>query len=422
MGEGTKSATGAAALSQSAEGEGPRALVVDDDEALLVICVRALAGQGYRVEAAQDGASALRALRRTPFDVIVSDIEMPGMSGIELVETLRAGGSDIPVVLVTGNPTLDSAMMAINHGVLRYLAKPIQPNALVMVVNDVVRLHGAARAQRLALDNDALQNLVDELRRSKEAALAGTQAKTDFFSKMGHELRTPMSIIIGMTELALGTALTPEGRGHLESVKNAAESLMETISHVLDLSDLDTGRLQLEMKPFNVREVIAATLEVLRPSAEKKGLSLTMDIAPEVPAVLLGDAVRFGLIVKTVLGNAVKFTAKGEVRVCAELEPHSGPEVCVSIVDTGIGIEKEALTRVLDAFYQADNSPTREYGGAGLGLTIASALIALMKGTLAIESTPNVGTTVRFTVCFEREFPEDGFFVADHYAPCSDAG
>jgi signal transduction histidine kinase len=402
----------------SAGGDGPRALVVDDDEALLLICVRAIALQGYRVEAAQDGESALRALRRTTFDVLVSDIRLPGMSGLELLEKLRDDGLDIPVVLMTGNPTLDSAMKAMDHGVLRYLAKPVEPRALAAVVNEVVRLHGIARADRLALDNDALQSLVEELRRSKEAALAGTQAKTAFLSKMGHELRAPMTTVIGMTELALGTALTPEARGYLETVRTAAESLIETIAHILEFSDLDAARLQLEPKPFNVRDVIDTTLKSLRPSAEAKGLSLISDVPPEIPDALVGDPVRFALILKALAGNAIKFTQAGEVRIRAQLEAHSGTDVrvCVSISDTGIGIQKEALSLVLEAFSQQDNSPRREFSGAGLGLTIASQLVALMKGTLEIESTPRVGTTVRFTVCLERVPAEDGFFMTDDYA------
>jgi signal transduction histidine kinase len=408
-----------------AEGEGPRALVVDDNEALLLVCVRTLSKHGYRVEAAQDAEAALRALRRTSFDVLVSDIHMPGMSGTELLKQVRADGLDIPVVLVTGEPSLDSAMKAMEHGVFRYLAKPVAPSALVVVVNEVVRLHGIERAQRLALDNDALRSLVEELGRSKDAALAGVRAKREFLSNMGHELRTPMTGIMGMTELALETELTPDGRGYLETVKTCANALMDVIAHVLDLSDLDGGMIRLDATPFSVRDVIDVTLKPLQPHAEEKGLSLTWDVASGIPDALIGDPVRFGQIVKSLVSNAIKFTRKGEVRICAQLEAHLGDEVCVcvSISDTGIGIPQEALARVLEAFTQQDNSSTREYGGAGLGLTIASELAALMKGSLKIESTPDVGTTVRFFVCFEPPVSiEDMFFMLDSGARSEASG
>jgi two-component system sensor histidine kinase/response regulator len=244
-----------------------------------------------------------------------------------------------------------------------------------------------------------------------------------FLSKMGHELRAPMSAVIGMTDLALGTALMPQAREYLQTVKAEAESLMETIAHVLDFSDLDSAKLHLVMSHFSVRDLVEATLTLLRPRAETKGLSLISIIAPEIPDTLVGDSVRFGLIMKALVGNAIKFTQRGEVRVDVRLEACRDLEaiVCVAISDTGIGIQGGALKRVLEPFMQEDNSGKREYGGAGLGLTIASQLVTLMKGTLDIESTPSVGTTLRFTVCFEQVPPVDDFFMLDEYARRSGA-
>jgi signal transduction histidine kinase len=397
----------------------PRALVVDDDEALLTLCARTLVAHGYLVETARDATSALRAVRGTSFDVLVSDIFMPGMSGVDLVAQLRTDGVDIPVVLMTGAPQIETAMKAIEHGVLRYLAKPVLPSALVVVVNDVVRLHGIARAERAALDNEALRSLVEELRRSKDAAFAGTRAKDAFLSKMGHELRTPMSSVIGMTDLVLDTELTSEQREHLQTVKTSAEALMKIIAQVLEVSDLDGGRLQVEAKTFSVRDTLNSRLKPLLPYAAAKRLSLTSDVGSDVPEALVGDPVLFGQVIDNLLNNAIKFTVKGAVRISAYLEAHScGTEarLCVSISDTGIGIPAEALARVTDAFSQADNSSTRSYGGAGLGLTIASQIVSLMNGSLKIESTPNVGTNVRFTVCFGCVPAEDAFFEIDSYA------
>jgi signal transduction histidine kinase len=400
------------------EGEGPRALVVDDNEAQMVACMRILASHGYRVESARDGEAALGALRRTAFDVLVSDIQMPNMSGVELVGQMRTEGIDVPVVLITGDPTLESAIKAMDHGVLRYLTKPLTPGPFVLAVNTVVRLHGLARVERLARDNDALRSLIEELRRSKDAALAGERAKTVFLTKIGHELRTPMSGILGFTDLALHTEPPPEAREYLERIKTAATSLMEVLADILEVSAMTGGRARLEPKPFSLRDVIDATLKPLLRFVDAKGLSLTTDIGSGVPDALLGDPARFGQIVKALVGNAIKFTKVGEVRVCAHLEARLGSEVCVcvSISDTGIGISPQDLLRVLEPFAQQDDASTRRYGGAGLGLTIASQLVALMKGTLKIESTPGVGTTVRVAVCFERVPAEDAFFVMDSYA------
>ena len=402
----------------SVEGDGPRALVVDDSEAQLLVCTRVLTSHGYRVEAARNARSALVALQRSAFDVLVSDIHMPDMSGMELLVQVRASGLDIPVVLVTGDPTLDSAMKAMEHGVVRYLAKPVAPSALALAVNTVVRLHGLARAERLAMDNEALRSLVDELHRSKDAAVAGTRAKAEFLSKIGHELRTPMSGVIGYAELALTTEMSSEGREYIESLKAAAYVLMGVLADVLDVAALDAGRVKLEPKPFSVRDVIEATLTPLLSSATAKGLSMTAEVGSGVPDRLLGDPLKFAQIMKALVGNAVKVTDVGEVRVGAHLEAHGGGEarLCVSVSDTGVGIPAEDLSRVVDAFAQQDNSVTRRFGGAGLGLTIATQLVAMMKGSLRIESTPKVGTTVRFTVCFQRVPVEDAFFVVDTHA------
>jgi signal transduction histidine kinase len=390
--------------------DGPRALVVDDDEALLGIYQRILEKEGYQVAVAQDAEFALRALRSTSFDVLVSDIHLPGLSGVELVARLKAQRIDIPTVLITGDPQLDTAMSAIEHGALRYLVKPVASAALVAAVNQVVRLHGIARAERLALDNDALRSLVEELRRSKEVALAGMRAKDEFLAKMGHELRTPMTAVIGMTGLALDTDLTPEQRGYLETVQTSAKSLMAIIAHVMDLAELAGGRFQLETTRFSVRDTIERTLKPLRPHAEAKSLWLISDVGADVPDVLIGDPPRFGQIIHNLVDNAIKFTAKGGIRISAFLEAHlreSEARVCVSISDTGIGIPEGTMARVTEAFSQGDNSSTRRYGGAGLGLTIASQLASSMNGSLKLESTPNIGTNVRFTVCLERAPRED---------------
>jgi len=304
------------------------------------------------------------------------------------------------------------------QGVVRYLTKPVGPSALLCVVNSVIRLHGLARAERLAMDNEALRSLVDELHRSKDAALAGARAKTEFLSKMGHELRTPMTGVIGFTELALATDLPPEGRECLEGLWAAANSLMDVLGDVLEVAALDGGQVRLQPEPLRVRDIIEAALKSLLPSADAKKVSVVTEVGSGVPEVLLGDPARFGQIVKALVGNAIKFTEVGEVRVCAHLEANVGNEVRLgmTISDTGIGIRDDALARVLEAFSQEDNSPKRRYGGAGLGLTIASQLVALMKGSLRIESTLKVGTTVRLTVCFQRVPADDEFFVVGSHS------
>ena len=395
----------------------PRVLVVDDDERLLRAHARILA-QHYQVDTALDAAGALRALRDRGFDVLVSDIHMGAISGLELVATLKAEGFDVPVVLMTGQPDLETAIKALEYGVLRYVQKPVVAATLLSTVGEVVRLHGMARIDRLALDNEALRSLVDELQRAKLAAKAGTRAKNEFLSKMGHELRTPMSTVLGMTDMLLGSELTEDQRANLEAVRQAAEGLMDVIAHVLDVADLAGGRLQLEGQPFSVRALLEEVAARRRPAAEARGLALALAGGADVPDLLIGDRARVAQVVDLLLDNAVKFTARGEVTIRADLEPGAAPtqaRVRISVADTGVGIPGDALARVLEAFVQGDDSSTRPYAGAGLGLTIAAQLAALMKGTLGIESVVDVGTTVRFTVDLARPPVDDGFFHVDAF-------
>jgi signal transduction histidine kinase len=382
----------------------PRALVVDDDDVLLRVHARCLIDHGYDVVTARDAESALRALRSTSFDVIVSDIQMPAMSGIELVAEMRARGVEVPVVLVTGNPHLDTATKAVEYGVLRYLSKPVTPRDLVRVVAEALRLHGLARAKRLALDNAALRSLVEELGRAKTTAQAASRAKSEFLSKMTHELRTPLTAVIGFTNLVLDTELTCEQREYVTRVETAAASLLAVIQDILDLADLDRGTIRLDATSFNLRETFTDALRPLAARAEAKGLTLTVEIDPAVPEALEGDPLRLRQIIGQLVGNAIKFTASGEVRVCVSLELKSTREarVRVSVADTGIGIPETKQASIFEPFSQGDNSSTRHYGGAGLGLSISQQLATLMGGALHVQSTPGLGATFYFTARFER--------------------
>ncbi len=395
----------------------PRVLVVDDDARILEASRRSLVKHGYLVEGVSDGESALLALGRSVFDVVLSDVEMPQMTGLELCARIRAIGVDLPVVLVSGNLQFETATKAMEQGVARYLVKPVLPSALVRTVGEVIRLHGLARADRLAEDNLALRSVVDELRRSKDAALAGERAKDVFLSKMSHELRTPMTTILGMTELVLASPLAPEQRDRLLAVRDAASSLMSTIAGVLDLADLEGRRLRLETRAFDPGLVIERAVSALRPRAEAKGLLCHFEREGEDAGPVLGDATRFEQIASCLLDNAIKFTERGAVRISLRNEGNgdTAASVSVTVSDSGVGMAPGTLPYALGAFAQLDDSSTRQHPGAGLGLSIASALVTLMGGKLELDSIAGAGTTAKFVVCFEREAPEASFFTVDEY-------
>jgi signal transduction histidine kinase len=360
---------------------------VDDDQEFGESLVDILSPAGYEVVVAHDAAAAAAALQRSSPPVAMLDIRLGRASGVDLLSHLRAQRPDLICVMMTAHADTQTAIAAMRQGAYDYFDKSSQPIELLAVLD---RCFEKARLQ------EENRSTYDALRVAKEAAEKANRAKSEFLANISHELRTPLNAIIGFSEVMMQEILGPVGNesyaGYLKDIHDSGIDLLNIINDILDLSKAEAGKLELSEQTVDCTVVIDAVCRLMRPKIDGAGLQVTTALAPNL-SLLFCDRLKLKQVLLNVLSNAVKFTRSGGcITVSAAADRARG--FAITVRDTGIGISKDDIARVLQPFEQVESSLSRSHNGTGLGLPLTAAMMEMHGGVLEIDSEIGAGTTV----------------------------
>lgn len=376
-------------------------LVVDDSELTRSLLARRLGRQGYSVSVAENGSEALRMLGQSAYDLILLDIVMPELNGIQLLERLKQDAAlrHIPVVMISALDEIDKVVKSIEIGAEDYLPMPFNPVLLRARV-------GACLEKKRLHDKEVAY--LREVALAREEALEANRARSLFFATMNHELRTPLTAILGYVELMQRTRdRAPSDRDRLDVISRSGQHLLGLINDMLTLSQIEAGRVTLVERPFDFHMLLQSMGEMFEIQAKMRNLSFAVDVAANVPKYVFGDEGKLRQIIINLLGNAFKFTEMGGIALSARwgdgIDGHD--RIVVEVCDTGCGIAAEELGQLFQPFTQTRSGQTAKEG-TGLGLSISQSFARMMNGEITVRSVVGQGSTFRVVLPLSAVAPE----------------